>query len=99
MSCAASRGAEGSVKGAAFRVHRSAAETLDGFRPPLPQSRMKRGHLNEEEIRFSSEWTWGGALRGRNGPVGMGSERRWYYWAAVAREGAPSPQGTTLYLK
>ena len=36
MSCAAGRGAEGSVKGAAFRVHRSAAETLDGFRPALP---------------------------------------------------------------
>jgi hypothetical protein len=37
MSCAAGGGEAGSVKGTRFlRVHRSAAETLDGFRPLLP---------------------------------------------------------------
>ena len=37
MALAAGRGAEGSVKAArSVRVHRSAAESLDGFRPPLP---------------------------------------------------------------
>jgi hypothetical protein len=26
------------------------AESIDRFRPALPKSRLKRGHLNEEEI-------------------------------------------------
>ena len=70
MSCAAGRGAEGSVKGGrSVPVHRSAAETLDGFRPALPYSRMKRGHWNEEEIRFSSAWFLRVGVRGRNQAV------------------------------
>jgi hypothetical protein len=31
-------------------VHRSAAETLDGFFPPLPDRCLKRGYSNEKEI-------------------------------------------------
>jgi hypothetical protein len=34
---------------------------------------MKRGHLTKEEIRFSSAWTWGGALRGGNVPARIGT--------------------------
>jgi len=41
---------EGSVKAArSVRVHRSAAESLDGFFPSLPDRCLKRGHLTKEE--------------------------------------------------
>jgi hypothetical protein len=41
------------------RVHRSAAESIDGFRPALPKSRMKRGHLMKEEISFYFRMAFG----------------------------------------
>ena len=45
------RGEEGSVKGGrTLPVHGAPANTLDGFRPTLRKSRLKRGHGNEEEI-------------------------------------------------
>src|SRR5580658_7021070 len=46
---------EGSVKVTrSARVHRSAAESLDGFFPSLPDRCLKRGHLTKKEIRFTS---------------------------------------------
>jgi hypothetical protein len=46
---------EGSVKaGRLLPVHRSAAESLDGFFPSLPDRCLKRGHLTKEENWSSS---------------------------------------------
>jgi len=46
---------EGSVKATrSLRVHRSAAESLDGFFPSLPDRCLKRGHLTKEENWSSS---------------------------------------------
>jgi len=43
---------EGSVQGGrSVPVHRSAAETLDGFFPPRLDRCLKRGRLTKEEIR------------------------------------------------
>ena len=52
MALAAGRGEAGSVTGRRRRrvSGRSAAESLDRFRPPLPQSRLKREHVTKEEI-------------------------------------------------
>jgi len=74
------------------RVHRSAAESLDGFFPSLSGCCLKRGHLAKKEIRFSSLLLCarkGRALRGRNGPAEVGSGRR---TAAEAREETSSPE-------
>jgi hypothetical protein len=46
---------EGSVKATrSVRVHRSAAESLDGFFPSLPDRCLKRGHSTKKEIRSTS---------------------------------------------
>ncbi len=43
---------EGSVQAARLvRVHRSKAESLDRFFPPLPDRCLKRGNLTKKEIR------------------------------------------------
>jgi hypothetical protein len=52
MALCNGRRREGSVKAArSVRVHRSEAESLDGFFAPLPGRCLKRGHLTKEEIR------------------------------------------------
>jgi len=60
---------------------------------------MKRGHLTKEEIRFSSEWTWGGELRGRNGPAGMGSGERRQDWRSQHGKGGASFPSKPSYGK
>jgi hypothetical protein len=51
MALCNGRRREGSVNAARlWRVHRSEAESIDGFFPPLPDRCLKRGHLTKEEI-------------------------------------------------
>jgi hypothetical protein len=55
MALCNGRRREGSVKATrSMRVHRSAAESLDGFFPSLPDRCLKRGHLTKEENWTSS---------------------------------------------
>ena len=101
---------EGSVKGARLlRVHRSAAETLDGFFPPLPSPLPEAGALDEERklvhflIAVRSYARKGRALRGRNRPAWMGSgKRRQDRRLQRGKGGAPFPSkqvgGKTLIV-
>ena len=72
---------EGSVKATrSVRVHRSAAESLDGFFPSLPDRCLKRGHLTKEENWSISLLLYGRTHEGAGrcgagtGPAEVGAE-------------------------